>query len=373
MNTDRINKRMQELTKSGEMAAGTLMISQDGNRIFEGKWGYLNQEEKIPVQYDTIFRIMSMTKVLTAAGVMKLCEEKKIGLDDEVSKYIPAYENMMVKQLDGTAVKAVRELTIRDLLTHSSGFGMSSESDQKLSELSKYEDTIADRVLRWSLIPLDFQPGTQTGYSPKGNFDILARIIEIVSGLSFEQYMQKNLFNPLGMRDTCFHLDAAQEKRLMQLYRTVDGKYVNVTDSELDIEAFAKIGKAYSCASAGAYSSVADYHKFTEMLCNEGCYDGIEILKPETVKALYTERAYEHPIEIPGLEWGLGVRVRTDPDKAGSHAYKNTYGWSGHYGTHMFVCPEQKLAVTFMMNRENIGGADSYIIDELEKMICEHV
>ena len=93
INTDRLNERMQELTDSGEMAAGTLMISQNGDRIFEGKWGYLNQEEKIPVQYDTIFRIMSMTKVLIAVGVTKLYEEQKIGLDDEIARYLPEYGN----------------------------------------------------------------------------------------------------------------------------------------------------------------------------------------------------------------------------------------------------------------------------------------
>lgn len=371
MNTDRLNERMQELTDSGEMAAGTLMISQNGDRIFEGKWGYLNQEEKIPVQYDTIFRIMSMTKVLTAVGVMKLYEEQKIGLDDEIARYLSEYGNRMVRQPDGTEIKAVRELTIRDLFTHSSGFGMSMESDRRLDELSETDDRIVDRVLRWSSIPLDFQPGTKTGYSPKGNFDLLARIIEVVSGQSFEQYMKERVFTPLGMKDACFHLDDEQRKRLMQLYETVDGKYVNVTGSEVDLDGFAKIGPNYACGSGGAYSTVADYHKFTEMLCNEGCYNGVEILKPETVEALYTEMAYEHPIEIPGLEWGLGVRVRMDPEKAGSHAYQGTYGWSGHFGTHMFVCPEQKLAVTFMMNRENIGGADSYIINELEAMVCE--
>lgn len=186
MNTEKINRRMQELTDSGEMAAGTLMISQNHTCIFQGKWGYMNQEKMIPVQYDTIFRIMSMTKVLTAAGVMKLYEEHKIGLDDEVVKYIPEYGNMMVCQPDGTEVKAIRELTIRDLLTHSSGIGMSMESDRKLDELSNVEDQIKDRVLRWSSVPLDFQPGTKTGYSPKANFDILAYIIEFVSGMSFE-------------------------------------------------------------------------------------------------------------------------------------------------------------------------------------------
>lgn len=371
MNTEKINRRMQELTDSGEMAAGTLMISQNHTCIFQGKWGYMNQEKMIPVQYDTIFRIMSMTKVLTAAGVMKLYEEHKIGLDDEVVKYIPEYGNMMVCQPDGTEVKAIRELTIRDLLTHSSGIGMNMESDRKLDELSNVEDQIKDRVLRWSSVPLDFQPGTKTGYSPKANFDILAYIIEFVSGMSFEQYMKKFVFMPLEMTDTCFHLNNMQEERLMQLYKTVDGKYINVTGSELDVNRFAKIGSHYTCGSGGAYSTVMDYHKFTEMLCNEGCYNGMQILKPETVRAMYTEMAYEHPIEIPGLEWGLGVRVRKDPDKAGSHAYRGTYGWSGAFGTHMFVSPEQRLAVTFMMNRENIGGADSYIIDELEALICE--
>lgn len=115
MNTDRLNERMQELTDSGEMAAGTLMISQNGDRIFEGKWGYLNQEEKIPVQYDMIFRIMSMTKVLTAVGVTKLYEEQKIGLDDEIARYLPEYSNRMVRQPDGTDVEGWPEEAIHFL------------------------------------------------------------------------------------------------------------------------------------------------------------------------------------------------------------------------------------------------------------------
>lgn len=391
MKEEHIEKVMEDYVACGEMAAGILIVHRRDKLLYHNRWGYVDLARTQPVQEDTIFRMASMTKVLTAAGILKLQERGEISLEDEVRKYLPEFADRQVVAdkrfgnledfLQGRirieeislgqveTVPARRELTIRDLLTHSSGLEMGIYGWLKRMRLPYGDDTLETRMEKLAKLALDFQPGMGTGYSPTANFDLLARIVEVISGESFDVYMKRELFEPLEMSDTAFHLTKEQEARLIPLYKPVDGKQIDVSGTAEDVGGVAGIGPEYLSGSGGAYSTAQDYDHFTCMLCMEGSYRGKQILKPETVKLLHTARAYQKLEPEPGYEWALGVKVRTDPVRGGSFATKGTYGWSGAFGTHFFVSPKDGLCATFVMNRADIGGSGSYISRKVEELV----
>lgn len=390
--TKQLSDMMEQYVEQGEMACGVLFVHKDGELVFKGKWGFIDEEKKVSVEYNSIFRMASMTKVLTAVGVLKLLENNKLGLDDEVSKYIPGFSNKCVvaddrfegmenlqkywilrekAPLDDVkVVPANRELTIRDLLTHSSGLEMGLYGFLYSASLYDKEDTLKTRIDKLCTMALDFHPGTSTGYSPTASFDLLARIIEVVNGEPFDVYMEKEIFSPLEMKDAAFHLvKQEQKKRLVPLYKLENGQQKNVTGTSEDINGIGSIGPKYMSGAAGVYCTAEDYSHFTRMLCDEGLYKDTRILKEKTVKMVYKERAYQHLEPEPGMEWGLGVKVRQNPEKAHSSLSPGAYGWSGAFGTHFFICPKEKLAATFVMNRADIGGSSSYISKKVEEMV----
>jgi len=396
MNFEKINAQMEEYVRSNEMAGGALIVRKSGEILLKSKWGYANIEARTPVEYDSVFRMASSTKPPTAVGILRLIERGKASLDDEVKKYIPEFCDMRVLAderykidinnynpieiarkivtFDESEVKTVpadRDITIRDLLTHSSGLGMEIAGLGQQGKMNYLEDTLETRARKYAKFILDFQPGTATGYSGLASMDIIARIIEVISGKPFDEYMRDEIFTPLGMTDTTYRPTDEQKKRLVKLYKTDNGEHIDVTGTAEDIDFIGAIGPNYTSGSAGLYSTVEDYDRFAAMLANGGEFNGVRILKPETVRMIYTEGAYKKLEMAPGMEWGLGMIVRKDPEKAGINVTKNTYGWSGAYGTHFFVSPEQKLAVIFVMNRSNIGGAGSYISKRLEELVFE--
>ncbi|MCM1220167.1 MAG: beta-lactamase family protein [Lachnospiraceae bacterium] len=391
MNEKEIDKVMGGLIERGEMPGAELWIHADGKEAYHGIWGYSNLETRNPMAEDTILCMCSMTKVLTVVGFLRLVEQGEIGLDDEVRKFIPAFAAKRVvadERFEGMeafaryfiqkepaplsdvkTAAANRELTVRDLLTHSSGLEMGTFCLLSRLRMQGREETLRTRVEKLARMPLDFQPGTATGYSPTASMDTLARLVEIITGQDFAVYMREEIFDPLEMADMTFHLSEEQKGRRMPLYKMVDGRMVDVTGSGADIDGLVSGGPNLHSASGGAFGRMGDYHKVTRMLAQEGELNGVRILKPETVRMLYEEHAYRHLEPEPGMEWGLGVKVRQDPERAQSYAVKGTYGWSGAYGTHMFVCPDKKLAVTFGTNREDLGGSESYISREVERLV----
>ena len=391
MNMDQIDEVMMRYVENEEMPGGELFIHQNDQEIYHGMWGYSNLETKTPVSDDTVYCMCSMSKVLTAVGFLKLVEQGQAGLDDEVKKYIPAFANQRVvsdERFDGEenfakyfikgekaplndvkTVAADRSITVRDLLTHSSGLEMGAFGMLCRMAMKCEDETLETRCEKFARMPLDFQPGTATGYSPTAGMDLLARLTEIITGDDFASYMKREIFDPLKMKDMTFHPTKEQLKRRMPLYKRVEGKLVNVTGTACDLDGMISGGPRYTSAAGGAYGRVSDYDRFTRMLANGGTLNGVRILKPETVRMMYTERAYRHLEAEPGMEWGLGVRVRQEPERAVSFAVKGTYGWSGAFGTHMFICPDRHLAVTFGTNREDLGGSGSYISRKVEELV----
>lgn len=384
MNEQKIQEVMEQYTVSGEMPGGSLSVHKRGELVYQNCWGIAEE--------DTIYRMASISKIFTAIGFMKLYEKGKVGLDDPVSKYLPAYESMMAVEderfmgleamirfmktrkaprlEEAKLAPAERQITVRDLLTHSSGIGMGlygTLAEEKMRAEGWKDDDLEKRVDRYSRTALGFQPGTQTGYSPLAGFDLIARIVEVVTGRRFSEYMREEVFVPLEMTDAAYHLSREQKSRLIPLYSFEGGKMADDTGSGADVEGTA--GSAYDSGSMGVYCSAEDLDHVAQMLGNNGNFRGKQILLPGTVQMLQTEHAYRHLEPEPGMEWGLGVMVRQDPEAAKSFAAKGTYGWSGSFGTHLFVSPEDDLAVSFCMNRSNIGGAGSYISRKVEELV----
>ena len=378
---------MQDFVDQQEMAGGALFVRQGKEIVYRKKWGN--------VEFDSIYRMMSMTKCVTAVAVMICVERGWLDLDEPLKTYLPVFHDMRVSEDERYAFSpekmkklpilllgfrmdkvksrpAERDITIRDLLSHSSGLqqGLVGLCDmlkdrRQYGSLKEYAEQFAAHVL-------DFEPGTGTGYSPLAGFDILGYLVSVVSGMTLEAFVQKEICIPLEMKDTTFFLSEEQKKRLADVYKKKKGKLVKVTGTKEDMAGFfhqKEILFEHGCG--GIYSTLDDYANFGEMLLAEGSYKGKQILKRTTVEKMRQEASRIHLEPEPGYVWGLGMKIRQDPQKAKSAATEGTYGWSGAFGTHFFISPKDSLEVVFMMNRSDIGGSGSFISQKVESMVFD--
>ncbi|MFR1474904.1 MAG: serine hydrolase domain-containing protein [Hydrogeniiclostridium mannosilyticum] len=226
-----ITQHTQERIDRGEISGSVSLVAQDGKLLYAKAQGYANYTRKVPLKTDTIFRLASMTKPIIGVAVMQLEEQGKLSLDGPLSRYIPEFAGLQACE-SGKLVAVNREIMIRDLLSHSCGLGQEEQGLQYIAENLPIgpNDTLASYVPKLAQVPLDFQPGTKTGYSPMAAFDILARVVEIVSGQTVDRYLQDHIFIPLDMRDTAFVLTGAQKSRLVEMTDHVGGVLTGVSD-----------------------------------------------------------------------------------------------------------------------------------------------
>lgn len=393
MTEENIEKCMQEYVDNQEMACGALMVRKNGELVYKNKWGEACLETHEPVRYDSIYRMMSMTKCVTAVGVMQLIEQGKIHLDDPLSKYIPEFKDMKVsaderyvydeknvkkillhvplfKMEKVKCVPADRKITIRDLLSHSSGLEQGVAGFIAMLKMKNEDRILEDRVMRYSRYVLDFQPGTGTGYSPLAGFDILGYVIECVSGMRLEEYVRRCICEPLEMKDTTFFPNEEQKGRLVHVYKREKNKLKDVTGTKDDMLGMLHQDELrFEEGSGGLFSTVTDYEHLADMLCSGGTYKGYRMLKPETVELMHTEAPKMHLEPEPGMVWGLGVKIRQNPSLSESFATEGAYGWSGAFGTHFFVSPKENLEAVFVTNRSDLGGSGSYISTKVEELV----
>lgn len=382
-----INEKMLSYLANQEMAEAALMVRKSGKIVYQNTWG--------GASYDSMYRMMSLTKIVTSIAILKLIEQGKVTLDDNIEKYLPAFSDMKVacdERYVGVekdpeklisclpsfvleevkTVPAKRQITIRDLLSHSAGLEQGDVGLLTLYSMKSGDKTLEERVERYSHYVLGFQPGTQAGYSPICGFAILGKIIEIISGVRYEEFLQKEICEPLEMKSTTFFLSDEQQAKLVPVYERVDGKLVNVTGTKKDMNGFLMQDIIrFEDGSAGLFSTVVDFEHVADMLCHHGRYRDRQFLKPETVELMHIPAAVKYMEAEPGLVWGLGVQIRENPAKAGSFATKGTYGWSGMFGTHLFVSPKDELEAVFVTNRCDLDGSHSYISKEIERMVFQ--
>jgi CubicO group peptidase (beta-lactamase class C family) len=306
-----------------------------------------------------LFKIMSMTKPVVAVAILMLVEEGKVRLTDPAGKFIPELENLTVAVPTNPvasyapapsgavsaprpwrSVPAERPITVRDLLTHTSGL-MSGGASSTAAVTIGAGETLAQVLPRLGQVPLDFQPGTQWAYSAQYGFDVLARIVEVASGMPFDRFAEERIFAPLGMGDTFFYRAGADERRAT-LYQRSNGTLSRAADG-------AWMNGAYFSGGGGLTSTAEDYLRFALMLLNGGELDGARLLSTPTAELMAAVFAPDTlPGRNPGEGYGLGVRVVSDRAGRNTLVSNGTFGWSGAYNTHFFIDREEELVGIFM-------------------------
>ena len=355
----RIHQMLQRRIDAGDIAGSVTLVARNGKVAHFETHGLMDIETKKPMAKDAIFRLASMTKPVTGVAIMMLVEEGKVRLTDPVSKFIPEFKDMKVAVPKtpvpagrGAAppqfytVPAERDITIRDLLTHTSGLVSGAISTAEAAKVSrKPNETLADYIPRLGSVPLEFQPGSRWTYSPSAGFDTLGRVVEIVSGQTFDQFLKQRIFDPLGMKDTFFSPPETVMSRVASNYQK--------TAKGLEKQPDPGPTKYFS-GSGGLRITTEDYSLFGPMLVNGGQLNGKRLLSPRTVElmgSLYVPDTL--PVRPRGEGFGLSVRVVSDAVARNSMLSNGSYGWSGAFGTHFWVDPKQKLVAIYLVQTSN--------------------
>jgi CubicO group peptidase (beta-lactamase class C family) len=341
------------------------MFARDGQPVYATAVGYADVEAQRPMRLDTRMRFASMTKPVTAVAANILIEEGRLGLDDPVARYIPAMGDarVAVSQTRGPDGSFPTEPanpipTVRHLLTFSSGIGPGMDGPSDLTILwdekglySGRIGSLADRVSRIATLPLFEQPATRWRYG--GSADVLARVIEVAAGESFDEYLARRIFEPLGMRATGFLPPESERGELARIYTQAENGDLVPADPDFDAEHWTPGG-------SGLISTAGDYMRFALMLWNRGAYDGTRILSEETVTEMTRLHVPAGVLAaqeldgdgIEGLGWGLGLSVVADSDRTPFMDRDGDFWWGGYYGTTFFVSPESGLVAVILSQNE---------------------
>jgi CubicO group peptidase (beta-lactamase class C family) len=302
---------------------------------------------------DNIFRLASMGKPVTAVAVMMLVEEGKIRLGDPIAQYIPEFKGLTKVAVpkpggaEGASdlVDVSRPVTIRDMLTHGSGL-MSGGLGQRAAGPTAQrtpEDTLATHIPRLGAVPLDFQPGTLWRYSGQAGFDVLSRVVEIVSGQPYDQFLRERIFTPLGMPDSGFHFTGRQAERVATIYTRRPGETLQPNPNQA-------LNSVYFSGAGGLATSPEDYLQFAQMLLNGGELDGKRLLGPRTVDLMVSNHTgdmvngqFGRPAR--GMGFGLGMQMVLDPVAADLAVSQGAFSWPGGSGVAFWVEPKEQLMI----------------------------
>jgi CubicO group peptidase (beta-lactamase class C family) len=369
----RIPEMMQRHVAAGEITGGVTLVARKGRIAHLEAVGTMDLESKKPMTKDAVFRIASMTKPVTGVAIMMMMEEGKLRITDPVSKFIPEFKDMKVavaQPAQGPApapaaegrgqgaaaprfytIPADRQITIRDLLTHTSGLASGPMGNSTVRSVArKPNETLADYIPRLGQTALEFQPGTRWMYSAQAGMDTLGRIVEITSGQPFDQFLRQRLFDPLGMREVSFYATEALEPRMPTVYQTgARGLQKNPNPNSMS-------SKVYFMGSGGLITTAEEYAKFAQMLLNRGELNGKRILGPRTVEYM---TAVHIPDTLPGRPvgeaFGLSVRVVNHAVAGGMRISDGSFGWGGVYGTYFWVDPKEEI-VAVMMTQTSVAA-----------------
>src|SRR5258705_1571591 len=352
---------------------GAVSIVIKDNQVVQYKgYGYADIAAKKPMKNDAIFRIMSQTKAITSIGIMILYEQGKLLLDQPVSAFIPEFKNPKVldkfNETDTTytTVPANREITFRDLLTHTSGLDYTDIGSSKVaaiytknhipSGLGYFDANLLDRMKALGKLPLSFQPGTKWQYGL--NSDLLGCLIEVISGMNLEDFLRKNIFEPLGMKDTYFNVPRSKADRLATVY-TEDSLYHIIPWSHefrrIDPD-YPLMNKHYFSGGAGLSSTAFDYAIFMQMLLNGGKYNGHQLLSKRTVEMITSGQLKDGLFGDDNM--GLGFGITSEKSAAKGPRNTGSFSWGGYYGTTYWADPKAHLVCLFMTQQNPNSHGD---------------
>ena len=365
---DRLTRHFDErYIQPGKLPGAVTLVARRGKVVWSQAQGFMDVERSRPMQRDTLFRIYSMTKPVTSIAMMQLYEQGKFLLNDPVHKYIPSWRNLRVYKSGSypnfETEPVAKAMTIRDLMTHTSGltYGFTERTEvdaayRKLKLDGSSILTLGKLVNRLAELPLEFSPGTAWNYSV--STDVLGYLVEQLSGQSLDDYFDEHIFQPLGMTDTGFHVRADQQHRFSACYLYQPGDTMKLQDDP-ERSKYLKPPRFLS-GGGGLVSTVDDYHKFAQALCQGGEFQGQRIIGRKTLEfmrrnhlpgnqdlpALSVGGFSETPYQ--GSGFGLGFSVKTDVAASHTVGTEGEFGWGGLASTSFFVDPQEELVVIFM-------------------------
>lgn len=371
---NRLTQFFQSEVDKGAIPGAVLLVSRNGKVVYRQAIGYQDREKKIPMKVDAMFRIYSMTKPVATVAVMMLVEEGKIDVMAPVAQYLPEFKDVKVgiEKMDPAGGKPyltfeppVRPMTIQDLLRHTSGlvygpFG-NTLIHQAYNQANLFDNgqTLAEFVTKISKLPLAHQPGTVWEYGM--SVDVLGRIVEVVSGIPFDHFIDERIAKPLKMPDTAFYLTAAEAARLAEAQ-------IDPATGKRPFEPAADLTKEkvkWFSGGGGLLSDAADYARFCQMLLNGGELDGVRLLSPKTLAVMTSDQLPPKasrvamleaaqdlsPIQDLGQSFGLGFAVRTDQGHSAVSGSVGDYFWAGAAGTYFWIDPQEKMYAIQMMQK----------------------
>lgn len=383
-----IDQFIQDYVNKGYIPGGVFLIARDNQIVYYKNFGFRTTDKKAAYQKDDIFRIASMTKAVTSVAIMQLYEQGKLGLDDPVQNYIPAFKDSKVldqfneKDSSYTAVPAKSPITIRQLLTHSSGIVYGAFSQGALRAiyakkglmdvgLSHTKMTTEEFINRLAEVPLAFHPGEKYTYGL--NMDILGRVVEVVSGSKLSDYFRKNIFEPLGMKNTFFYLPKEKQAKLVPIYlQKEDGTLEMATNTggiSSGMDYPLQADNNHYAGGGGLSSTALDYATFIQALLNNGHYNGKRILSRKTVEVMTADQMIGLNMEgkgysrRPGETFCLGFSLITDQGKGISVKSPGTYEWGGYFNTKFFIDPKGQLI--FVGMTQILGARHGELWDRL--------
>lgn len=352
-----VHQRMEKFVADGILSGTVVVVGNADGIVYDDAIGFRDLESKSPMTKETIFKIASMTKPITAMAIMILADEGKLSPEDLVEKHLPEFKGQMLAAERGKdfvrLVKPSRPITIRDLLTHTSG--LPGAYPAGLSDLyQKRNRTLAEATLVASQQPLQFEPGTKWAYCNAG-IDTLGRIVEVVSGQSFEEFLKSRIFDPLGMKDTTFYPTPSQEQRVATIYGPKDGKLVPTRPALLE----APEGAKHPVPAGGLYSTGSDLAKLYRMMLHQGELDGKRILSEKAVATMTRKQSGDAKTGFTeGMCWGYGFAVVEEPTGVTEMLSPGSYGHGGAFGTQGWIDPKKGAFYILLIARTGLPNSD---------------
>ena len=379
---ERIDNAMNEWVQKEWMNGAVAMIVHDGKIVYHKAAGYNDLASKTPLQKDGIFRIASQTKAITSVAIMMLFEEGKLLLDDPISKYIPTFNKQVVLDKFNTAdttytsVPSKKDITIRDLLTHTSGIGYAQIGSKEAnaiyaknnitSGLGVINSTLLDAMTRLGKLPLMHQPGEKFTYGL--NTDLLGCLVEIISGSTLNDFFTSRIFQPLGMKDTYFFIPQEKAARLVNLYKEDSLGHLQKSIGSLlngpTVMNYPLLKSSYYSGGAGLSSTIYDYAVFLQMLLNNGKYNGKQLLSRNSIRLMTMNQIGDLSLGVD--KFGLGFQVETERGSARSPAREGTFSWGGAFATSYWVDPKEKIVMLFY--RQLQGSTHGDVVEKFRQL-----
>lgn len=358
---EHISNMLKDFVKKGPAGCG-MAIAKDGKIVFEDYQGYANIEKQQPITPDTVYRLFSNTKVIVCAAALILYERGKYLLNEPLYEYFPEYRqhHVVQKNKDGSVdiVPAKNVMLVKDAFRMTVGLPYAFGNSYTAQEMTRVRRELTEKYGKYDLqteikamaeVPLEFEPGTQWLYGY--GHELVAGLIEVVSGKTVGQFLQEEIFEPLGMESTGYRFRGDIESRMATMYRKTEN---GLEEFQGFFDEWHKPDAIYEMGGAGLYSTVRDYIRFTQMLANGGTLDGVRILGRKTIDLMRTNQLTEPQLNffrnsyLAGYGYGLGVRTMMDPAGGNANVSVGEFGWTGGAGTWASIDPSERFSVVYM-------------------------